>query len=80
MLFSLITFFRSSVILVVLIPSGTPSIKTFKQSRTIPNVVNIIMILKIKVQTGSTTPHSGFTLIIIAAMITPILWSKSPNT
>ena len=46
---------------------------TLIQSRTIPNVVNIIMTLKTKVQIGSTIPQSGSILIITAAMITPIL-------
>lgn len=52
---------------------GAASIKIFKQSLTIPNVVNITKMENRKVQHGSTICHFGLYKMIQAAIMTPIL-------
>ena len=53
--------------------------RTRTQSFVIGTVVQITIILKTKVHTGSTLVIDGNQIIIIAAIITPILYRISPS-
>ena len=62
------------------ISAGVASIMIFMQSLIIGTVVRNTMIEKRRVHIGSIMCRSGFRKIIRPAIVTPILWQRSPIT